>query len=52
MLPIVEMARMPVHITRPVYFYEPSPDKTRRSREAREKLIAAILAKPPLGGGS
>ena len=51
MIPIVEMARSPVHIPEPLYLYDPSPDKLRRSerREAREKAIARILAKPSYG---
>jgi hypothetical protein len=51
MLPIVEAARKPTRIVRPVYFYEPSVGKLARSHEEREALIARIVAKPPLRGG-
>ena len=51
MLPIVEAARKPTRIARPVYFYEPSVEKLARSHEEREALIARIVAKPPLRGG-
>lgn len=52
MLPIVEMAEHPVHFPDPVYWYEPSPDKSLRGREFREILVADIVAKPSYRGGS
>lgn len=50
MLSIVEMSKHPIHITRPLYFYDPSPDKLLRPKEEREALIASIVAKPSLAG--
>jgi SAM-dependent methyltransferase len=48
MVPIVEMAERPVHITDELYLYQPSDDKARREadRTAREAVIARVLAKP------
>lgn len=46
MLPIVEMAKNPVNIRSPIYFYEPSADKSIRSVREREEIIGRIVAKP------
>ena len=48
MLPIVEMAENPVHITEPLYLYEPSGVGKGADREAREEVIARIVAKDSL----
>ena len=48
MLPMVEMARKPVHITEPLYFYEPTGSKDERTRVMREDLIHEIVSKPSL----
>jgi glycosyltransferase involved in cell wall biosynthesis len=48
MLPLVELARNPRHITEPIYFYEPSPDKGERSTSEREYLISELIKKPTL----
>lgn len=48
MLPIVEMAEKPVNITKPLYLYEPSGVGKGDEREAREAIIARIVAKPSL----
>ncbi|MCG8419270.1 MAG: glycosyltransferase [Proteobacteria bacterium] len=50
MMPIVEMAENPVHITEPLYFYEPSGAGKGTEREERERVIARIVAKTPLVG--
>jgi 2-polyprenyl-3-methyl-5-hydroxy-6-metoxy-1,4-benzoquinol methylase len=50
MLPIVELAKNPVHIKDKIYFYEPSEDKLDRNIQERETIIAKIIAKPPLEG--
>ena len=47
MLPIVEMAAHPVHITEPLYLYEPSGMKKGTRRSDREAVIARIVAKAP-----
>ncbi len=48
MLPMVEMARKPVHIPEPLYFYEPTGNKDERTRTMREDLIHEIVSKPSL----
>lgn len=48
MLPMVEMARKPVHITEPLYFYEPTGSKDERTQMMREDLIHEIVNKPSL----
>ena len=46
MLPIVEMARDPVHIPEPLYLYEPSMiGKGSAGAAVRERIIARIVAK-------
>ncbi len=50
MLPIVEMAEKPVHISEPLYLYEPSGVGKGNDREVREAIIARIVAKPSLAG--
>ena len=45
MLPIVEMAAHPVHITEPLYLYEPSGLGKGAERAEREATIARIVAK-------
>jgi hypothetical protein len=44
MLPIAELAKNPLHITRPLYFYEPS-SKASISKSEREAIIAKIVSK-------
>ena len=44
MLPIVEMAAHPVHITEPLYLYEPSGTGKGAGRADREATIARIVA--------
>ncbi len=46
MVPMAEMARHPVHIVEPLYLYDPSADKSKRSIEERERLIASVMSKP------
>ena len=46
MLPIVEMAKHPVHIEEPLYLYEPSGTGKGADRAARDEVIARIVAKP------
>ena len=46
MLPIVEMAKHPVHIADPLYLYEPSRSGKGSEREEREAVISRIVAKP------
>ncbi len=49
MLPIVEMARNPVHVTETLYLHEPSgAGKDIASKAAREKAIARLVAKGPV----
>ena len=49
MLPIVEMARDPVHIPEPLYLYEPSGiGKGSAGAAVRERIIARIVAKGPV----
>ncbi len=45
MLPIVEMATSPVHITDSIYLYEPGVTKTDRMRALREQVIENIARK-------
>ncbi|MCL4447063.1 MAG: glycosyltransferase [Candidatus Thermoplasmatota archaeon] len=45
MIPIVEMAKSPVWIKQLIYFYDPSADKKKRSREENERIIGGILEK-------
>ena len=51
MVPMVEMADHPVHITRSLYFYEPTGNKDAATRNSREKIIAKIMEKDPLHRG-
>ena len=46
MLPIVEMAKQPVHIKEPLYLHEPSGTGKGADRAARDEVIARIVAKP------
>ena len=46
MVPMAEMARHPVHLVEPLYLYDPSADKSKRSIEERERLIASVMSKP------
>jgi glycosyltransferase involved in cell wall biosynthesis/SAM-dependent methyltransferase len=46
MLPIIEMAEHPVNVSEKVYWYEPSPEKSLRSRESRETIVANIVGRP------
>ena len=46
MLPIVEMAKHPVHIEEPLYLHEPSGTGKGADRAARDEVIARIVAKP------
>ena len=49
MLPIVEMARNPVHVTEALYLYEPSGvGKDVAGRAAREETVARLVAKGPV----
>lgn len=48
MLPVIELARKPEFIEEPLYFYEPSEQKLRRSIEERERIIGKLIAKPSL----
>ncbi|HEV2166349.1 MAG TPA: hypothetical protein VGS23_05165, partial [Thermoplasmata archaeon] len=52
MLPVIEMAEHPVSIPDKVYWYEPSPEKSLRSREVREIIVASIVAKSPYRSAS
>ena len=47
MSPIVEMAAHPVHITEPLYLYEPSGMGKGAGRAEREATIGRIVAKVP-----
>lgn len=47
MLPMVEMASHPVHITEFLYFYEPSGDKSQEAKIQREELIGKLVNKHP-----
>ena len=46
MLPIVEMAKHPVHIEEPLYLHEPSGAGKGADRAVRDEVIARIVAKP------
>ena len=46
MVPIVEMAARPRHITEPLYLYEPAVPKNETSQLQRDSVISRILAKP------
>ncbi|KYG04946.1 hypothetical protein BE21_43800 [Sorangium cellulosum] len=46
MVPIVEMAKRPEWIRRPLYLHEPSGPRTPAAREEREALIARTMARP------
>ncbi|HEX2922975.1 MAG TPA: glycosyltransferase [Chloroflexota bacterium] len=48
MVPMVELSIKPVHINKPIYFYQPSADKAERSVADRERIIAGILEKASL----
>lgn len=48
MLPMVEMARKPMYIAEPLYFYEPTGSKDEWMRAMREDLIHEIVSKPSL----
>ncbi|HEX2988223.1 MAG TPA: glycosyltransferase family A protein, partial [Chloroflexota bacterium] len=48
MVPMVELSIKPVHISKSIYFYQPSPDKAERSVADRERIIAGILEKASL----
>ena len=49
MLPIVEMARNPVHVTEALYLYEPSGiGKDAAGKAAREETVARLVAKGPV----
>lgn len=45
MLPIVEMARSPLHVTRPLYLYEPGEPMAEKIRDFRERVIGRIVKK-------
>ena len=47
MVPIVEMASSPRHITEPMYLYEPAVPKNDHSRRLRDSIIGCILGKHP-----
>ena len=49
MLPIIEMAKHPVHIAEPLYLYEPSGMGKGEDRAKREAIIGQIVAKQPVG---
>ena len=51
MLPIVEMAAHPVHITEPLYLYEPSGMGKGAGRAERAATIGRIVAKVPATRG-
>ena len=46
MVPIIELATSPRHITDPLYLYEPGEPKEDGSRRERDAIVARILAKP------
>ncbi len=48
MLPMVELAKKPVHIRHPLYLYEPSGTGKGADTQRREDIIAQIVAKEPL----
>ena len=47
MVPIIEMASSPRHITEDLYLYEPASPKDADGRRERDAVIARILAKSP-----
>ena len=49
MVPIVEMASSPRHISESLYLYEPSDQKRAADRTERDLIISRILAKRPYG---
>ena len=51
MIPIVELARKPVEISRTLYLYEPGGVRDARYRRLREAEIARIIKKPALAAG-
>lgn len=48
MLPMIDIAKSPVHIKERLYFYEPSLNKSRRKLSEREEIIAEVINKPRL----
>ena len=49
MLPIVEMARNPVHVTEALYLHEPSgTGRDAAGKAAREETVARLVAKGPV----
>jgi 2-polyprenyl-3-methyl-5-hydroxy-6-metoxy-1,4-benzoquinol methylase/glycosyltransferase involved in cell wall biosynthesis len=48
MLPMVDIAKKPVHIKDYLYFYEPLEDKSTRSITEREAIITEIIGKPKM----
>ena len=46
MVPIVEMAASPRHITEPLYLYDPADPKNEASQRQRDFVITRIFAKP------
>lgn len=46
MLPMVELAKHPIHLEDKLYLYDPSPAHAKRDRTLAEATISAILAKP------
>lgn len=48
MIPMVELSSRPFYVQKPVYFYQPSPQKSERSIAQREEIISRLLSKPSL----
>jgi hypothetical protein len=48
MLPMIDIAKSPRHIKEPLYYYEPSLDKSFRKITERERIIGEVLNKPSL----
>ena len=46
MVPMVELARKPVHIDHAIYWYEPRAPKLTRDRQEREAIIGHLMAQP------
>ncbi|HMY17444.1 MAG TPA: glycosyltransferase, partial [Polyangium sp.] len=46
MLPIVEMARKPVWIRKPIYLHEPGDERSAGYRAERERVIATLMKRP------
>ena len=46
MVPLVELASNPKHISDPLYLYEPAQPKGEEERQARDSVISGILRKP------